>query len=250
MTLPTLPESRFRFLLPRLVPTLAVIALFYGLVRLAWYPGLSFDLAGVDRYVGIAAVFVILVGPLLTTLIYKHDKKGMWLDVFVLLAVELVALSAAGYVVHERRPVYLVFAIDRFEIIGANEVDRSTISYPELRSGSFPVLVTARMPDSAEARESIFDESIFGGGADIERRPELWHPYESATAQVLGKARSLDILDANDVDGEFAEWKDRLSGPREAAGFLPVRGRIADGSAIIDAAGTPVTFIAVDPWIN
>ena len=255
MIIKYLPETRLEFLWLRLAVSGVVLALFIGLVRLVWYPGLHFQLSGALGNVAIAAGVALVIGPGLTTFVYKRGKKGLLLDVWVIFAVEVVALSFAATELYERRPEFMVFAIDRFEAVAASKVGEFPFRHEELAAGgvlSGPTAVIARFPDDSEERADLKYSILFDGQPDIDRRPDHWYPYASGTAAVLESSRPLQEL--RDVAPEYQGAVDRWLwlAPGELADyrFVSVQGNKRDAVAVVEVAtGQPVGMIDLDPWI-
>ncbi|HSG97112.1 MAG TPA: hypothetical protein VLA11_03905 [Woeseiaceae bacterium] len=249
-----LPERRLDFFWLRLAVSGMILALFIGLVRLAWYPNLHFQLSGTWKFVVITVAVVLVAGPGLTTLIYRRNKKGMVLDICAILVVELIAVGLAAGEMHERRPAYLVFAIDRFEAIQAARVTDHPFRYEDLgrRRWVGPKLVIARFPDPVAERAELKRAILFEGQPDINIRPDQWYPFDTWSEVVIEKSRPLAAL--RDVSGKHLAVVDRWlraeSGNLEDYGFLPVQGTARDGVIVIARkTGEPVGMLDLDPWI-
>lgn len=250
MSVLELPETRLKFFLPRLAVSVLLIAAFWAFIRFYWYPGHYYALSGTPRLMLIVAAFVVLAGPVLTTMFYRRNKKGMWGDIAVLAVVELIALGIAFYAFYDRRPAFLVFAVDRFEIVAPVDVDTDLIEYAEFASGGIETLVAARLPDDPAVAEPIVDDILFSGGVDIDRRPSLWEPYEFSAREAAERARPLADLESIDSDGHLQDWLAGQDDPAFKFGFLPIRGAKADATLIINEQGYPVTILPIDPWLN
>ena len=95
------------------------------LVMLAiWYPGRLFEAMGGERLVMILIGVDVVIGPLITLIIFSPTKPRHLLrfDLTVIGCLQLAALAFGVYVVFEARPVYMVFAADRFEVTTAIEI--------------------------------------------------------------------------------------------------------------------------------
>ena len=243
-----LPETRLRFFVPRLAVSLVLIAVFWGVVRMLWYPGYYYELSGTAWLILVAAAFAILVGPMLTTALYRRDKQGMWNDIVVLAVVEVIALGIACNALYERRPAFLVFTVDRFEIVSPAEVDTTRIVYPELSQGGIETLVAARLPNDSELAQPIVDDILFNGGVDIDRRPALWEPYEYSAREAASRARPLADLQGADAADQVQNWLDNQGEPAYKFGFLPIRGLKGDAALVVNESGFPMTILGTDPW--
>jgi hypothetical protein len=153
----------------------------------------------------------------------------------------------------------MVFAIDRFFLLSAPDVDAAKLT--EARAAGRvddkplrgPLLVVANRPTDAEGLKKLVDETVFGGQPDIERRPEYWQRFPDEGGPVVGRSRPLAELHAArpDAAAEIAALAARLGRAEEQIGFLPLVAKNRDVSVIVGAAtGAPIGVIDVDPWIE
>ena len=249
----SLPSNRWKFVGPRLALSVVLLALFIAVVRIAWYPGLYWQLAGVSRQLLILAGVVLVIGVGLSTLVYRPGKRGMTIDLIVILVVEVAAVVYVGSLLYERRPLYLVFASDRLQIVEAERLVDRPFRFPELERTQLvgPRYVAARFPDDQAERAAVRWGIFFDGDSDIDVRPDHWYPYESAVPSVLAVAGSLAQFRNRGVQQQRAV--DRWLGARGEDGgdylVLPVTGKSRDATAVLDAqTGYPLTMLDVDPW--
>ena len=245
--------SRLRLFQIRLAASAALLLLVFALVRLLWYPGAYFTISGVSRQLWILAGVVMVVGPVLSAVVYKPGKKGLVLDLVILAAVELAVLVVATVLIFQGRPYFSVFAVDRFEAVVLGEVSGSDI--PEALLGRRPDqqqrLVYAELPEDPERMDALIDETVFQGMADIDRRPEFWKPYSDGISIVKAAARPLQaLLGRNDRRSIIVnKWLATSGGSAQDYIVLPLRGRAGDATIILSADnGYPVATLAVDPW--
>lgn len=245
--------TRTRVFWLRLLVTLAIVGLMAAILRIYWYPGAYFSMAGAARFVWILAAVAVVIGPGLTALVYRPGKPGLGVDIAVLAGLELLAIAWALAVLYERRPYFVVFAVDRFEVVTAQEIDRTDLALEEFhtRPRHAPRLVYAALPDDVETRNALIDDVLFGGGPDIDRRPEFWQDYAAGTAVVRERARPVsELLVANDRRARRVRtWLDSQVGETGDYAYVPVRGRVADATVIVHTTiAYPVDVLAVDPW--
>ncbi|MGI9200165.1 MAG: hypothetical protein ACR2QL_03845 [Woeseiaceae bacterium] len=245
--------TRARLFSLRFAASASVLALAFLLVRLLWFPSGYFQIFGVGKLFLMMAGAALIVGPALSTLFFKPGKKGMKFDLIALAAVELMAVGWGMTEIAARRPVYAVFAVDRFEAVAAAEIDMTQIRYAEHVDlpGTGPRLVYAELPTDGEVMNRLIDETVLYGMADIDRRPEFWKPYPQGVVALKTAAAPLtDLLRAGDSRAAVIDkW---LRGQKMTASellFLPIRGRKGDGTIILHAdIGYPVAVLPVDPW--
>ncbi len=244
--------NRLEVLAVRLVPTVVVLGIVLGLVYALWYPGGYASLADVHGRVLILVAAGLIIGPGLTAVVFRPDKRCFAFDLAVLVALEVAFVGTMTWSLYERRPAFTVFAVDRFEVVLAGEVDVSSAADPMLRSrpGHEPRLAFAEMPSDPEEFDRLFEETVMQGLPDIDRRPRHWKPYPNGIQAVRENASPLGKLASSPDRGEVVlDW---LKG-RESRGsdylYLPIHGWAGIATLVIRAdIGYPVAILPVDPW--
>lgn len=245
--------TRWRVFQWRLAASMAAFLLLFAVIRLLWYPGSYFAISGAAKLVVVLLGVVIVIGPVLTTVVFKPGKWGLGFDIRALIAVEIFVLILAGAMIFERRPYYVVFAVDRFEVVTRTEVDRAKVRFDEHRTKPFnaPRFVYAELPTDPEEYSRLVDEVVFEGRKDIDRRPEFWKPYGDRASAIKAKARPLlDLIRFSDKrKSSVQKWLSRHPGVIDNLLYVPVRGRGRDAAMILQAdKELPVGIIDIDPW--
>ena len=218
---------------------------------LTWYPRPLFEAAGTARLPCFLVVLAAVVGPLVH---YLAGRKGRPLTLAALRMVVLAQVAVlAGCVLalYVQRPVYLMFTVDRFDLVLARQIAPQDLAKA---SGQFtrrplsgPVYAAAVQPaDPAETRRILND--AIGGGKDLQNYPQHYVPYSQQAATALKRAKPLAAI--MERDSELLKRYLESSG-REAASvrFLPLRARKKDGVVLLDAAtGAPLQVLLIDPW--
>lgn len=182
----------------------AVASLAALLVFLVWYPYPYQEISGGrDLFILLMAVDIV-VGPLLTAVIFNPSKpRGeLWRDLGLVVLIQLGALGYGLHTVWQARPLFLVMEIDRFKVISSpdlqdNSAQTQLAALPQkLRPGllSGPVTVAIREPKNSQERNTVMMESVIGG-RDYAERPEFYLPYEGAAAlKSLQRAKPLNVF--------------------------------------------------------
>ena len=166
--------SRYRaFGIHLLISSFVFIAFLLIMLRV-WYPDFYFEASAGWGVLKILLMVDVVLGPLITLIIFKSGKPGLRFDLSVLAFLQLSALAYGASVIYENRPLYLVFAVDRFEVIPAGAIDVAEIKDPGSLTSldSRPPMVFANPPEDPEQRGEIAMEVILGGKV-IELRPAL-----------------------------------------------------------------------------
>ncbi|MGS5089559.1 TfpX/TfpZ family type IV pilin accessory protein [Hydrogenophaga sp. A37] len=211
------------FFISVLVAAMAA-ALVFGL----WYPYPYRDLAGGRELFLIVVAVDLVCGPLLTLVLFnpKKSKRELFLDLSLVALVQLAALGYGMYTVAQARPVYLVFEVDRFKVVSVADIQPGALK-PEM--GGFhilpwtgPTIIGLRDPRNPDEKLQSMDLSM--QGLEPSARPDWWQPYELNKAQVLTRAKPIDVLRIKQPDAaSLIDQAVRESGEKESAlGWVPL----------------------------
>jgi hypothetical protein len=216
---------------------LVAIAVMLGV----WYPSPFFAADGGSEILFIMIAVDIVIGPLITLVIFKSGKPGLRFDLTVIALLQFSALVYGCHVMFVARPAFIVFVVDQFESVSAVEIDSADLAggrQPEFRSLplSGPLLVAVEPPkDEKERADRIFEAVV--GGKDLRHYPKYYVPYSTYKPRVIAKSRPVEK--AREHDMELAGVIDKFvseAGPRASElRYLPLRMRRGWGAALIDA---------------
>jgi hypothetical protein len=229
-----------------------IVALVLTFVLLVWYPQPYFQIIGAIDVIRILIVVDLILGPLLTLILFKPGKKGLKFDMTMVAVLQLSALVYGVHTLYIERPYYVIFVGDRFQVLAERDIDKETIDNEVFLAKPWdqPIYVIAKMPEDPKERSRITEEIFFEGKRDVHQRPELWVAYDESTDAVRQRTRPLaELLERRPDIGD--EIHDLLGGRAERAElvYVPVMGRKHILTMVLDA-GTlaPVDVINIDPW--
>jgi hypothetical protein len=188
-----------------LLIALMSLLLVYGI----WYP------SPLDAALGVSAIFLlmltidIVLGPLMTLVVYRPRKSSLKFDLTAIAAVQLVALIYGLYTVGSGRPVYMVYTKDRFDLVLAYEVPNivGSASQPALAMQSpwaQPLvgyaLKSAKIPDGINDGPvlDLLMNSALSGGPDVGNVPAFQDSYVKALPKIKAKALALTTIKVTD----------------------------------------------------
>ena len=122
-------SKRLKFFLSHLSLSFLIAILVIGLVFFIWYPSPLATAVGVTHIFLMLLVIDVILGPLLGLLVYKEGKKTLKFDLSVIIFIQICALVYGVYTIAKGRPVWLVYNIDRIELVGKRR-DRSGKTRP------------------------------------------------------------------------------------------------------------------------
>ncbi len=184
----------------------------------------------------------LVLGPLLTLLLFKPQKPGLVFDLSVIVAIQLAALIYGVNVIFDERPYFAIFVVDRFEILAKKDVDISNIENDELKAKPWvgPIFAVAKLPDDEQERQRLMNEVLFEGLPDIDRRPEYWSPYSTNTKDVMARAKNLTELldDGKNSSNKVSKFIRGHKNPDQLV-YLPVVGKKGDFALVLDKTTKP-----------
>jgi hypothetical protein len=235
-----------------LVSAVVAAAVLAGML-FAWYPSPLFEAEGGMRLVLILVAVNVVIGPLITLIIYKPGKWGLKFDLWAIPILQLAALLYGGYVVFQARPVFLVLVKDQFELVSAVDLQAAWLEEarrPEFRTlpVTGPALVAFDMPADDKERQDIVFSAIFAG-RDAQHYPKYFVPYLERAHTLLAGAQPIELVrtqapgTARVIDAYL-----RSSGRMEAdVRYYPMRTRHDWVAVLVDAKSGEVVKMLLVP---
>lgn len=220
-----------------------------------WYPGNYRLLAGGTELFTLVVVVDVIMGPLLTFVVYNHAKGTSHLrrDITIIVLLQVLALCYGTRAMYLGRPIGLAFEFDRFRVVSMAEVVVAELPQaPSILRRlplNGPMLFAVRKSNNAQERADALNASIFQG-IDNGQRPKFWVPYdEHARAQAAAAGRPLDVLIQKYPSSKVAVDRLRASMAtqvdRDGLRFLPVRAK-HDAVVVVTNDGGIVGFLLFD----
>lgn len=181
-----------------LLVSLAVALLTASVVFFLWYPYPYREIAGGRELFFWVVTVDVVCGPLLTAVIFnpKKSRRELSLDLGLVGVIQLVALFYGLNTVAIARPVYLVYEVDRFQVVTAADILEGQLK-PE-KGGlhrlpwSGPRVIGVREPKDSDERLHSLELSL--QGIEPSARPDWWQDYALSRQRVLKRAQPLSSL--------------------------------------------------------
>lgn len=248
-------QQRLRAGAIHLLLSATVAGLVLVLVYQGWYPSPLDRVSGVGEILMLLLAVDVVLGPLMTTIVFDRRKKSLRFDMACIAVMQLGALVYGLYTVEAGRPHYLVFASDRFEVVSRADLrpeDRAEArDNPEAAiSWTGPRWVSVEPFEDLERRRQALMESV-QGGRDTQHYPVQYRSIDSARPGLRMKGMPLDALrklnpgQESLLDAAVA----RTGQPADALRFVPLRGPAGDAAMLIDShSGHPLMMVDLKPW--
>ena len=164
----------------------ALCAVIYFLL----FPGALFSLAGGIDGIKIVAGVDIVLGPLLTLVIYNVAKPRRELirDLAIIGSIQFAALGAGMWVVYNSRPVAVSFIYDKFHATRAMEFERASEPLPAGTRALGPAYYYSEMPDDPKQALALMGKAEFQE-FPISTRSDLMRPLPTDIDQLKSAFR-------------------------------------------------------------
>jgi len=232
-----------------IVATIAMMTVFF-----VWYPAPLHTAVGVTKIFLMLLAIDIIIGPVITFIIFKPNKPSLKFDLTVIALLQLTALCYGMHSVFEGRPAFVVFNVDRFTLARAYEIDPASAE-TAAKNGNPSAKISWLQPkwvaaiassDSIRRKEIMFSSAM--GGADWPLLPELYVPLAQEKDQILKRARPLEELrrlhdnDTNSL-ADLAKWHDNQ------VKWVPMIGKAKNMVVLVDAQTAEVVKVLdMKPW--
>lgn len=178
-----------------LLISFVVIGLIASYIVYFWYPPALMHMAKADRLLMLIGGVDLIVGPLLTLIVYKANKPRLKLDLSIIALMQIVFLGYGLQTIWNSRPVFLVAVPDRFELVFANEITQKRLAEAKIErfrnlSVGKPTLVGAVMPENRKEQDAIFESALSGKG-DLQTIPKYYVEYKQISDQLLKRGKPL-----------------------------------------------------------
>lgn len=240
--------TRWKAALIHLALSILIVGSTVTVVTFFWYPLSLLHVTSLDRLIGMIAAVDLTVGPFLTLVVYKHGKRGLRLDLTLIGLAQAALLAYGLYALGQNRPVFLVGAIDRFELVSAREIAPEDLRQAQPPfdhlSWSGAETVGVRLPTDNTA---LIDETL--SGRDVHVQPKYYVPYDDVRSGLSARARPvsdlLAKLDPTQREVVVDALEDR---PVDSVRYLPMNTAAASATVLVDGDAEPIGVLAVDPW--
>lgn len=233
--------------------SVVVAATVLAALLLVWYPQPYFRLAGGAGLIIILIGVDVVMGPLMTLVVYNPAKKSLRLDLAVIVALQVAALAYGIWVIAQARPAFVVFAGERFTVVGANMIDPESLAAARPPWNTLPIdgpkIVGAIPPGDPAEREKVV--MLLTSGVDLPFLPRYYVPFADVVGRLKAKAQPLEVLEQRKPDAKPAldAAISRSGVPRSSLAWVPVVGRLETGTAIVDVArGEVVAVVPLAPF--
>lgn len=183
-----LPKNRWVAFATHFALSLLIFFALLAVIIFLWYPGALFTAAGGWQGIRIVVGVDLVLGPLLTLIVYNLAKprRLLYRDLLIIGLIQLSCLAAGVFIVYAERPVAVIFAFDKFYALKrsdfvANGKDPNQLALRLMSPAYFHVDLGAGSREEAKLIKSLNELA----GKDLRFRTDLYKPLPRTRAAVV-----------------------------------------------------------------
>lgn len=240
---------RIKFFLVHIITSVIIASLLILLVFFIWYPSPFATAVGVTHIFLMLLVIDVILGPLLGLLVYKEGKKTLKLDLSVIILIQIAALCYGVFIIEQGRPAWLVYNVDRFELVRKNELVDTNIQHaqPQFQQPSWfkpQYVATEFAKDTQQRNDEMFAEVL--GGISIAQRPERYVELTQAKHQI--QQRALPLVELEQYNSKTDVEKTLAKYPKADA-WLPLKANAIDMVVLVNKeSASIIKIVDLRPW--
>ncbi len=228
-----------------------IIGCFLLFTLTVWYPQPFFEISGLQHIIFILVGVDVILGPLLTLVVFKPKKPSLQFDLSVIAVVQLAALGYGAHTIYAAHPLYVAYAIDRFTPINANEIDPERVKYHELYQSklSGPLLVYVKKP-SDPAEMSRVTMEVLSGKPDLDARPEYYEPFQKFTSEIFKQSINPEKIQSTAINKQkLKAFLTKHGGNINDYAFLALSGKEEDILWVFNkVTNKPIDILTINPF--
>lgn len=241
-------SKRIKFFLSHLTISLFITLVTFSLVFLVWYP------VPLAKAVGVTQIFLMMlaidsiVGPMLGLLVYKEGKKTLKFDLSVIILIQISALCYGIYSIAQGRPAWLVYSVDRIELIRNNDIQQqpNVKVKPEYQYPAWtgPQYVGVLISKNNKQKQNDMFNSIFG--LTLAKQPDRYVTFNQVQKNVQKNAQDLKLLNQFNNKQELSHILNQYP---DANAFVPLKANAVDMTVLVNKeTGEVVKVVDLRPW--
>ena len=202
----TKTSNRFIAFSTHFLLSLVIFSVFILTLLYLWYPEPFFTASGGWQGLKIVALIDLILGPVLTFIIFNKNKayKELRNDIIIIVVLQMSALMWGVYTVHAQRPVAVVYWDSMFYTVSAADIINQGLSVDILDTygNNLPVYLYTPYPETPEERQPIV-ERMKNNKIPPFQQTELYTSMEGNHSKIF--QHSLDIDEVISSNQEMHE---------------------------------------------
>jgi len=157
-----------------------ILIILLSIILFVWFPNGLIFAGGIEGLKIVMAVDLVL-GPLLTLIVFKPEKKGLKFDLSAIAALQILCLSYGMWMVYSQRPLVQVIIDDGIHVLSASDVQEHDLAVNKIM-GAYPKNVMMDLPDDQATWGSVKLMTELADAIPFAFREDLYLPMPKVDA--------------------------------------------------------------------
>ncbi len=171
-----------------------LLGILYYIIAVIWYPKPFFSIASVIQPMKLLVMVDVIIGPMLTFIVYKKGKKSLMFDLTVIAILQISALAYGIYTIEQGRPAIIVYKNEKLHYVNTKFSKNKQVKDPNIHLKLFARPQMGTLPNTGNL-------DIYSDYEDIKAVKDFkleWLPHslttENMKAQFKSKADEIEAL--------------------------------------------------------
>ena len=244
--------NKFKASIYHLLISLLLVTLIIGCIIFLFFPQNYISITDFKEVALIIITVDLILGPILTFVVFQPQKKSLKFDLSVVAAIQLTALIYGAYALYQVHPVYITFNVDRFTIVNARDATPERAIFDEYKVSklSSANLAYAKIPEDPSKRSDLNLSAVLEG-RDLDQHVEYYEPYKDNIDHIIAKGLNKKLILNNvNTNKKIKNFVENNKEQIDQLVFLPINSSSKDGIIVLDkSSGIPIGTINTDPWL-
>lgn len=215
--------TRYRAFAIHLGISLAIFTVLAYLVLAVWYPDLFFTTDGGWQGIRIIIAVDLVLGPLLTLIVYKHGKPGLKFDLTCIGVFQAACLIAGTWLVYSERPLAIIYVDGQFASVSKQTYLEARLPLPDFDRypGDYPKWLMVEIPEDIN-EHADFRMEMMERGQLMLLAVDRYAPFDSASPDFMAEAENLEeLINKDSKTQQLPLWLAQHGGNLEEYKFYP-----------------------------
>jgi len=220
--------TKLRAFLIHLGISLTVFGALAYLVVEVWYPDFFFETDGGWQGLRLLLGVDLVLGPLMTLIVYRTGKPGLAFDLTMIGIVQVVSLAAGVWIVFGQRPLAIVYVDGSFFSVTTQSFKEVGVPVPDLDAlpGPYPKWISVKLPKELDAQSTIRRDMLMSGRM-LSTRSENYAPFDLKDLDEKEARQAQEIEDRDRDSHALQPWLAEHGGEIGDYRFYPFGARYA-----------------------
>lgn len=166
--------------------SIAIFLILLAIIIFYWYPGIFIN-AGGWQGIKIVAGIDIILGPMLTLIVFNPIKKELSRDLTIIAVLQFSSLSVGTWLISQERPLLQVMAEKSMYIITHADLKLFDIdpAFADKIPGPYPKAVFLELPEDSAQISKLEFNSAYIDELPLVYRHDLYRPLTKKSADQL-----------------------------------------------------------------